>query len=135
MRAPYILIFAKGLYYLIPMDRVEEIVSSEDRREEEIPVYPLESLCCMDGEEVQDDYVLLLSSGENRFGIAVERVEELMDLDAADIISLPKAVRSSKNSYLEGVLPMEGREVPAAYVLNDTELYKKAVDTGHAYCI
>lgn len=125
MELKYLQVSTTSLHFLVPIEQMDGIVPSGGKKEGEFPVYRLAAICNLKESSNEEQYVLLFSDGDFRFGISVSQVEGILDVKSEQISIVPQEAVWEKNNYILGAVRCETLSPPLAYVLNFERLNEK----------
>ena len=106
----------EGLVFVIPLLEVNEIMACDEGRVdaeshyrfdscEELPLLNFHANQMLEEKQL----VVVLSAKGKRFGLVVDRVEGVVNIEAAKQFPLPALVQDASNHYLGGVCYHEGK--------------------------
>lgn len=132
MESLYLLFKAGGLYFMIPLEQVVSVESLASARTMEFPVYDFGQACHLYEKPVRAPYILIVRFNETKIGMAVEWVEDIRKTRKTAVHKLRKPVIGPDNQYLDSAVALEGLDLPLAYLLDMSALFKKLADCSEA---
>ncbi|MGI6069011.1 MAG: chemotaxis protein CheW [Blautia sp.] len=102
MESPYMLVEAGTVGFWLSVEQIERVRDFQILDEGMVPVYAMDQLC---GSGFGGNpYILILHVENERFGIAVEKVEGIHSIRQEEIYPLPRLVKNHENQYLHGIV-------------------------------
>ena len=125
----YLLFSTDGLYYLLPVSKMERILDGRDIPDG-LAVADVSEITGGSGDMGKSDrqYIILLKE-EGGHGLLVEHITGMLEVHEGELISLPEPVLSGANRYLKAVYKLKNEEAVWAYAV-DPGIFAKPEDSA-----
>ena len=114
----YLLFCTDGLYYLLPVSKTERILDGR-QIPADLTVADMSKLTGGRGYsgESGGQYMILLNEEEGGFGLLVENIAGMQEVEEEELVPLPELVLGSSNGYLKAAVKLKSGQAVWAYVL------------------
>ena len=104
----YLLFFSAGFHFLLPLSCVKRVTDMKER-DPEMALADFSEV--LEAEDLSGQaYLVIADCGGREIGIGAEEVTGLVQVEEERIYSIPEAVRSSRNQYMDRMAVLDTEE-------------------------